>query len=88
MGSDFCATFGLDPGPDARGTWESVGRDGKRNSIELDHDTLVEYAKNALNSFEVAKDESFKFEKALAQADLSENDKKKGGKKGAAAAKK
>lgn len=75
----------LDPNSPSR--WETVGSDGKRNPIEFDHEAAVNYAQTVCKAFKVLAGESFKFKKELAQADLSEIDKKKGGKKSKAAPK-
>jgi len=71
--------------PDSPGQWNAIGRDGKSRQIALDHDNAGSYATAAKNAFGIRADESFGFKKDLAKADLSEADKKKGGKKTKAA---
>lgn len=73
--------------PDSPASWETVDRNGKRNLIEFDDELAVKYAKKVSNEFNVNGGENFQFKKELAKADLSESDKKKGGKKAKAAPK-
>ncbi|MGH9907011.1 MAG: type I-G CRISPR-associated RAMP protein Csb1/Cas7g [Pyrinomonadaceae bacterium] len=71
--------------PDVPGQWNAIGRDGKRREIALDDDKAANYANAARNAFEANGNTSFAFKKELAKADLSDAEKKKGGKKGKAA---
>lgn len=71
--------------PDSPTCWETIGRDGKRHQIELDDVVAVKYAEEAITKFKIDGSEIFHFKKELAKADLSEGDKKKGGKKTKAA---
>lgn len=73
--------------PSSPNQWQTVERDGKRESVQFDFDVAVEYAKKVCDLFKAEKSESFEFKKELAQADLNESDKKKGDKKMRAAAK-
>jgi CRISPR-associated protein Csb1 len=61
--------------------WESVARDGTRTPIALNPETALQYAQEAARNFGVGKDKNVKFKKELAQTDLKETGKKKGGKK-------
>lgn len=73
--------------PDSPASWETVDRNGKRNPVEFDDEVAVEYAKEAIKEFKIDEDKQFQFKKELAKADLSEGEKKKGGKSAKAAPK-
>lgn len=66
--------------PDSPASWETVDRNGKRNPIEFDDELAVKYAEKVSTEFKVNEGKNFKFKKELAKADLTEGDKKKGGK--------
>ena len=55
--------------PDKPGTWECVGRDGKRDAVDLSEGSALAFARRAAEKFEVAQARTIKFEKALAQSD-------------------
>ena len=57
--------------------WDTVERNGCRASIDLTSSAAKEYATSAAEAFGVGENRRVAFKKALAQADLKENDKKK-----------
>ena len=60
----------LTPDPDKPGTWERVGRDGKRDAVDLSEGMALAFARRAAEKFDVAQARTLKFEKALAQSDV------------------
>lgn len=67
----------LTPDPSVAPRWQRVDRDGKRVSVDLDHEKLLDYAKLAAGKFGVGQSRTVKFDRALAKADLADKDEKK-----------
>lgn len=67
----------LTPDPAVSSQWQSVERDGKRISVDLDQETLLDYSKAAAKRFGVGQSRAVKFDRALAKADLKEKGEKK-----------
>ena len=59
----------LTPDPDKPGTWRRVGRDGKRDAVDLSEGVALAFARRAAEKFKVAQARTIEFEKALAQSD-------------------
>lgn len=66
----------LTPRPDAQGEWQEVSRTGARTTVPLTSELARGYATRRAAAFGVGPDMSVEFDRALAKADLSENDKK------------
>lgn len=62
----------LTPDPDKPGTWDCVGRDGRRTAVDLNEDAALGFARRAAEKFGVTQARTIKFEKALAQRDVKE----------------
>ena len=73
----------LDPGMPA--DWAVVGRDGKRQSIDLTAAIALNYATRAAATFGVGQDRKVIFRKDFALGDLKDSQKKKAGAKAKAA---
>ena len=67
----------LTPDPSAPSSWEAVGRDGQRQAIAIDHQSMVEYAKKACAAFGKGKDRRVKFDSKTAKADVKSAKKAK-----------
>ena len=65
------------PDPAKPCTWESVGRDGVRDPLELDDKIALEWAQQAATDFGVAADRTVRFDRALAKKDANKKDAKK-----------
>lgn len=63
----------LVPDPDAPGTWESVGRDGARESVALDENSALALARTACEGFfgGAPSSRTVAFDKALAKKDAN-----------------
>ncbi|MCY3841098.1 MAG: type I-U CRISPR-associated RAMP protein Csb1/Cas7u [Gammaproteobacteria bacterium] len=55
--------------PENPGTWQVVGRNGKRGSVGLDEKAALDYARAAAEAFGVGSGQRVAFEKNLAKAD-------------------
>ena len=59
----------LTPDPEKPDTWERVGRDGKRDAVDLSEGVALAFARREAEKFKVAQARTIEFEKALAQSD-------------------
>lgn len=59
----------ITPDPDVPAKWEIVERDGTRESVHLDPDSVLDMAKEAARAFGVGSARTVMFDKKLAQAD-------------------
>ena len=66
----------LTPNPDAPAIWESVGRDGVRQTILLDESVALGVAKQAAKDFGVGKGREVKLDTSAAKADVKNQPKK------------
>ena len=67
----------LVPDPDETAEWSLVERSGKRNAVDLNEQTALNYAKTAADAFSVGPSRQLSFNKKLAQDDAKKDKDKK-----------
>lgn len=59
---------------DKPGTWESVGRDGKRDTVDLNEDVALAFARRAAEGFVVGPSRTIEFDAARAKSDAKKTE--------------
>ena len=62
------------PDPDAPAQWTAVNRDGGRETVSLNEDNALAFAKEAASAFGVGDDRTVAFDKTLARKDAARKD--------------
>ena len=63
----------LTPDPDAPASWEAVARDGKRQAIALEADSVLSFAETAASAFHVGPDVTVAFDVERAKKDVAKD---------------
>jgi CRISPR-associated protein Csb1 len=67
----------ITPAPDAPAPWKQVARSGKSDTVDLDADIALDYAKDAANAFGVGESKFVQFNDELAKKDVGDAAEKK-----------